>query len=102
MYMKALAAANIHTAGVLSTCFWISFTDLSAWDRDFSCARVSTGGNPLDSGVSWSQQRMTITPMAPAAADPKKPACHPAKVTIDPTKRNEKNSPRLWLAEKNP
>jgi len=40
--------------------------------------------------------------MAPAIAEPKKPACQPAKVTIEPTNRNEKNSPRLWLAEKKP
>jgi len=40
--------------------------------------------------------------MAPAIADPKNPACQPAIETMLPTKMKEKNSPRLWLAEKNP
>ena len=75
---------------------------MSAEAAGFSCASASTGGRPFDSGVSCSISRITTTPMAPAIAEPKKPACQPAKVTIEPTNRNEKNSPRLWLAEKKP
>ena len=102
--MKALDRASTQTKGLRMTERCKSEVEPWSWlcPGDSSPVSTSIGGNPLDSGVSWSQQRMTITPMAPAAADPKKPACHPAKVTIDPTKRNEKNSPRLWLAEQNP
>ena len=99
MYMNALAAARIHTAGVRNTCF---FTDNSCPVAGSSCASVSTGGSPFDSGVSWSISSTMTTPMAPAIADPKNPACQPAIETMLPTKMKEKNSPRLWLAEKNP
>ena len=91
--MNALAAASTHTAGVLSTCFCISAVECFSVSAGRSFARASTHGSPFASGVS---------PIAPAVADPKNPACHPASDTIDPTNRNEKNSPRLWLAEKNP
>ena len=45
---------------------------------------------------------ITTTPITPAINEPTKPACHPSQPTTEPTKMNEKNSPKLWLALKKP
>ena len=119
IYMKALARARIHTPGFLRTARWmrdVSFLAASMasglcclaafWASSSSWVispeSTSMGARPLLSGVSCSQNNTRTTPKAPATAAPKNPHCHPNAETNRPTNRKERNSPKLWLAEKKP
>ena len=102
--MKALDNASTQTKGLRMTERWSSEVDPWSWlcSGDSSPVSTSIGGRPFDSGVSCNRKTITSTPNTPATDDPTKPHCQPKMPTTAPTKRNERNSPRLWLALKNP
>ena len=91
--------------GFLMTAFCNSEVD-SFEDASFlsnsSLDMTSTGGKPLHWGVSWRKRIITTTPAAPAKEAPTNPHYQPKKPTTAPTNIKERNSPKLWLALKNP
>ena len=113
MYMNALDRARIHTPELRRTAFWIFLVSaaLASADSADSCAAgffvsspesSSMDGSPLLSGVSCSQNKIRSTPRRPAQAAPKKPHFQPKAATMEPTNMNERPSPMLCEALKNP